>query len=89
MNVVMFCPFSHHTGNICRNSDWTGSVKLLRVEAEEAMLQTRVKFVMSRQPFCWYPEKCFAHVTNLKLVVCNDVTKLKFFSFSLLQSPRC
>lgn len=53
MNVVMFCPFSRDTGNICRNSDWTGSVKLLRVEAEEAVLQTRVKFVMSRQPFCW------------------------------------
>lgn len=46
MNIVMFCPFSCYTGNICRNSDWTGSVKLLRIEAEEAMLQTWVNFDM-------------------------------------------
>lgn len=78
----MFCPFSRHTGNICRNSDWTGSVKLLRVEAEEAMLQTWVKFVIftPQQPFCWLSEKCFAHIKNLKLIVCNDVTKLNEFS---------
>lgn len=61
MNIVMFCPFSRHTGNICRNPDWTGSVKLLRVEAEEAMLQTWVKFVIftPQQPFCWLSEEVF------------------------------
>lgn len=77
MNVVMFCAFPHYIGNICRNFDWTGSVKLLRVEAEEAMLQTWVKFVIFtlQQLFCWPSENCVAHIKNL-----NDVTKVNEFA---------
>lgn len=33
----------YFTGNICRNSDRAGPVKLLWVKAEEALLSTRVK----------------------------------------------
>lgn len=70
MNIVMFCAFPRYTGNVCRNSDWIGSVKLLRIEAEEAMLQTWVE-----QPFCWSSENCVAHIQSL-----NDVTKINEFA---------
>lgn len=29
--------------------------------------------------FCWSSKNCFAHIKNLKLVVCNDVTKVNEF----------
>lgn len=88
----MFPPFSGCAGNLCGNSDWTGSVKLLRAEAEEALLQTWVKRVIltPQQP----PEKCPAHINSFELIVCYKVTKINefpsflFCSFLTLQSPR-
>lgn len=85
----LFCPVLCFKGNVCRNSDRAGPVKLFWVEAEETLLQTRVEIHISipTRPFHWLIEMHFCHLKTVKCsVVCvflrlrHHIWKANWFS---------
>ncbi len=84
--IFKLSPALYFTGNVCRDSDRSGPVELLWVEAEEALLQTWVEIHTSSQHI-----GCLRHISvikeNPKSVRCSvvcDFLRLDVWSYQFL-----